>query len=363
MSSKDFDWKLVHLALFRVRADEHSIDEKPKLHVEHLSTQKHFEQSQVLLEEMLDRLLSNAWGKKVDINDASTCRAYGFRDTTDGKRDRELMGELVGGASKEDFESRALQITERYTGLDKAREGIMIHAVTTVDAGRAKSLPFYFMFKCDFEDARQLADDSNLVPVPEVILEKLKKMAMYPYFDGFAPDAERVKLFQQSAGDNFHEIFEIDMPATAKELFQKELARAVATRFEDKYDDYFVGMPEGKRELFGQDRIIPLDDLMPAPEVKFVSDKTVRAAKDKYDKPLKVRIKIDETVAIEADMSGLGKTFFFAQKGDLRYLIIRGEKFVSAGPLTGLDFLDVEQLEDILPRVTEDVGGGFSEDV
>lgn len=363
MSSKDFDWKLVHLCLFRVRADEASRDAKPRLNVEHLGSQRAFETGQELLEEMLDRLLSSAWSKKVDINDASACRAYGFRDTQDGKADRELLCELSGSLRLEDFEARALSLTERYAGLPRARQGVIIHASCTVDSGRAKSLPFYFMFKCDFEDARQLADDRHLVPVPEVILEKLKKSAMYPFFDGFAADADRVKVFQASAADTFDELLQIDKPATAKELFQKELARAVATRFEDRYNDYFVGMPEGKRELFGIDRVIPLDDLMPAPEVKYVSDKTVRAARDKYDKPLKVRIKIDETISIDADMSGLGKTFFFAQKGDLRYVIIKGERFVSSGQLTGLDFLDVEQLEDIMPRVTEDVGGGFSEDV
>lgn len=363
MSSKDFDWKLTHLCLFKVHADEAPADEKPKLKVDHLGSQKHFEPGQELLEEMLDGLLSTAWAKKVDINDASACRAYAFRDTQDSKEDRQLLEELNGSKSIEDFEARCLRLTERYTGLPKAKQGVMIHAVCTVDAGRAKALPFYFMFKCDFEDARQLSDERHIVPVPEIIIEKMKKSVVYPYFDGFAPDGDRVKVFQQGSSDDFCELLEIDKPATAKELFQKELARAVATRFEDRYDDYFVGMPEGKRELFGNDRKIPLDDLMPAPEVKYVCDKTVRAARDKYDKPVKVRIKIDEAVSLEADLSGLGRTFFFAQKGDMRYVIIRGEHFVSSGQLTGLDFLDVEQLEDIMPRVTEDTGGGFSEDV
>jgi len=363
VSSKDFDWKLVHLCLFRVRADEAAADEKARLKVEHLGSQKHFETGQELLEEMLDRLLSNAWTRKVDINDASLCRAYTFHQSQDGTEDREILSELVAAVSLPDFEARSLSLTERYAGIPRARQGVLIHCAVTVDAGRAKALPFYFLFKCDFEDARQLADDRTLIAVPEILLEKLKKMAMYPYFDGFAADADRVKVFQSNAADYFCELLEVDKPATAKELFQKELARAVSTRFEHKYDDYFVGMPDGKRELFGQDRMIPVDDLMPAPEVKYVTEKTCRAAKDKYDKQVKVRIKVDANVTIEADMSGLGKSFFFAQKGDLRFVIVRGEKFVSSGPLSGLDFLDVEQIEDILPRVTEDTGGGFSEDV
>lgn len=359
---KDFDWKLVHLCLFRCMTDEDSA--KPRLRVEHLGSQKHFETGQELLEELLDRLLSSAWGKKVDINESSACRAFPFKDTERGEGDRQALEELVSAASLEGFEARANALTERYAVIPRARQGILIHAAVTVDSGRAKSLPFYFLFKCDFEDARQLAEDRTLVMVPEIILDKLKKVLVYPFFDGFAPDADRVKLFQASASDYFHELLDVERPATAKELFQRELATAVQSRFQHRYDDYFVGEPPRKRELFGDERIIPLQDLMPSPEVKYVTEKSCRAAKDKYDKPIRITIKIDETVKVEADLSGLGKSFFIAKKGDLRYLILRGERFVGSGPLSGLDFLDVENLEEILGRVTEDVGGGFSnEDV
>jgi hypothetical protein len=359
---KDFDWKLVHLCLFRVKTDEDSA--KPRLKVEHLGSQKFFETGQELLEELIDKLLTTAWGKKVDINESSSCRAYPFKATHRGGEDRQLLEELVASPNLEDFEVRANTLTEHYASIPRSRPGVLVHVVATIDAGRAKALPFYFLFKCDFEDARQLGDDRNIVPVPEVILEKLKKMLCYPFFDGFAQDAERVKLFQASASDYFHEVVDVERPATAKELFQQELASAVQSRHEHRYDNYFVGEPPKKRELFGQDRIIPLNDLLPAPEVKYVTEKTCRAAKDKYDKQVKVSIKIDEQVKFEADMAGLNRSFFFAQKGDMRFIIIRGERFVGGGQLTGLDFLDVEQLDDIMPRVTEDTGGGFSnEDV
>jgi hypothetical protein len=359
---KDFDWKLVHLVLFRAMTDEDSA--KPRLKLEHLASQKHFETGQELLEELIDRLLSSAWTRKVDINETSACRAFPFKDSERGHEDRGLLEAMMAAKSLEDFEGKAHGLTERYAVLPRARQGILIHASVTVDSGRAKALPFYFMFKCDFEDARQLSEDRTLVMVPEILLDKLKKVLVYPFFDGFAPDTDRVKLFQASASDYFHELLELQRPATAKELFQQELATAVQSRFQHKYDDYFVGEPPQKRELFGEERIIPLNDLMPAPEVKYVTEKTCRAAKDKYDKQIKITIKIDETVKFEADLTGLGKSFFVAKKGDLRYLIVRGERFVGTGPLSGLDFLDVENLEDILGRVTEDVGGGFSnEDV
>lgn len=350
--SRDFDWKLTHLALFRVLAADVGVDEKVRFKVEHLGSQKHFETGQELLEEMLDRLLAAAWAKKVGINDASSCRAYVFRDTSAGKVDRDLLSDLVSAPTLDAFEAPALSLSECYAALPRASAGVLVHAAVTVDSGRAKSLPFYFLIKCDFEDARKLAEDRSLLPSPEVMLEKLKKSVIYPHFDGFQPDPDRVKVFQATASDDFADLLEIDKPATAKELITRELRDAVASRFQDRYDDYFVGMPDGKREVFGPDRSIPLDDLMPLPEVKYVTEKTCRVVKDKHDKLVTARIKVDESVAVTLDLAALGKAVFFAQQGAEHFLIIRGEHFITSGNLTGLDFLDPEQLEKVIADIT-----------
>jgi hypothetical protein len=41
-------------------------------------------------------------------------------------------------------------------------------------------------------------------------------------------------------------------------------------------------------------------------------------------------------------------------------MIIRGEHFVGGGPLSGLDFLQVEELDELLPRITEEIVGGVA---
>ncbi|MBI4863177.1 MAG: DUF3900 domain-containing protein [Candidatus Riflebacteria bacterium] len=227
--------------------------------------------------------------------------------------------------------------------------------MATIDSGRAKGIPFYVLFKCDFEDARRLTPRTGLERVDEIIENRLKKMAMFPYFNGFEQDGSRVKIFQSNPSDYFHELLEVQVPATAKQLFQKELKEAVGARHHDRYDDYFVGLPPEKRELFGEERFIPLSDLLPPPEVNYVTQRSCQAVREKYDKKVKATIKVDGTLKVEMELDALGKSFFFARKGDVRYMIIRGESFVTSGQLSGLDFLNVEELDDILPRVTEEI--------
>jgi hypothetical protein len=354
----DFDWKLSHLSVFRCGVDPKSPAARPRKAVEHVGSRSRFGEGQELLEELIDHLLASAWAKKVDIAESSACRAWAFKPSAGGGEDRELLEGLVSAGGARDFEGRALVLSERYAGLPRARDGVLIHVSAVVDSGRARGVPFYGLFKCDFEEARRLADDLTLESVPEVMIRKLKKMVLYPYFDGFQQDPARLKLFQASASDYFHELLAIDRPATARELFQRELAEAVGSRFDDRYDDYFVSMPPAKRELFGEERYVPLNDLMPAPEVRYVTERSCQAAREKYDRPIRVSIRIDDAVKVDADLAGLGKSFFFARKGDVRYMIVRGERFVSGGQLSSLDFLNVESLEEILPRVSADASGG-----
>jgi len=351
---RDFDWKLIHLVAHRCQSVV-GRDGHPQKEASHVLSQNHFSAGQELLEELLDTLLSSAWAKKVDMNDSSSCRAFPFAHSEGGVTDRSLLTEMVSATKLEDFEPRAQLLAERYCRQPRAREGILLQLCCVITSGRARMIPFLFLFKCDFEEARKLTNETGLERVDEVILNKLKKVAIYPNFDGFEPDGDRVKLFQSTPSEYFHELLELQQPATAKQLFQEELKSAVSVRHPNHYDDYFVGLPPAPRELFGNECYIPVKELLPAPEVQYVNDRSCQAAREKYDRPVRTTIKIDGLIKVEAELAGLNRSFFLAKKGDQRYLIIRGERFVTGGQLSGLDFLKLDELEDLLPRVMEDV--------
>lgn len=345
--SKDFDWKLACMALFRLTPEPADGDERAKLAAALVCAQRHFEPGQELLEEMIDRLLASAWSKKAGLGDAAACRAYVLRQGPDGDRDKAALALLAEAPALDQFETQAARLSERYAGLRGARGGVMVHIAATVDSGRAKSEPFYFLLHCDFEDARRLEDDSNLLTVGDVVLGKLRKALVYPYYDGFAPDTDRVKLYKPTAADTFDEVLVVDRPATGKELFQRECRDAARTRFGERYDDYFIGVP-GKRDLFGPERAVPADDLMPPLEAKHVCEVSARATKDKYGKTITARVKVDGHAAVTVDLAHLGKSVFFAQQGGERYLVIKGEQFVTSDQMTGLDFADLESLADVV---------------
>jgi len=353
---KDFDWRLLYLVIHRCTGDA-----KAGRIIDHVRSRRHFEVGEELLQELLDSLLSSAWLRKASINDTSSCKAWNFKNSEAGDEDRDLLGSMVSVVSLEEFEPRALLLSERYAQVPAARAGLLIHVGATVDSGRCKSLPFYFLFKCDFEDARQLSDAEIIAAAQQVIVNKPRKFIAYPYFDGFQQDSERVKV-GQPATSHFAEMLNIRPPTGPKQLLQRELHHALTSRFSDRYDDYLVSLPPPKRELFGEERFIPLNDLLPATEAAYVTALSCKAAEENHDRPIKVSIQIDTNVKVQANLAGLGKSFFFARKGDLSYMIIRGEHFTGSGQLTGLDFLKAEQLDELLPRVMEDVAGGVDPD-
>ena len=48
----------------------------------------------------------------------------------------------------------------------------------------------------------------------------------------------------------------------------------------------------------------------------------------------------------------MGETFFFAKKGDSKFLIVKGNKFLTKSQLSSIEFLDVKELDDVLADVT-----------
>lgn len=353
---RDFDWKLTHLVACRCINVDNGPDGKPQRAVDHLLSTKAFKAEQEPLELLLDALLLNSWNRRADIGDTSPCRAYAFKDDDRGQEDMGLLSEMVSAIGLKDFEERALLISERYAATARAREGVLLHVSVVVESGRARQAPFYFFFKVDFEDAHRLTPKDGLEKVSEVILDKLKKVLMFPLFDGVNSHGDRVKIYQSNPADYFHDVLNLEIPQTAKVLLQQEVREAVAERHPDRYEDWFVGQPPAKRELFGEERYIPVQDLMPTPEVKFVNNRSCQAAREKYDKTIKARITIDGITKVVTEVDGLGKSFFFARRGKQRFMIIKGEQFETTGPLSGLDFLDLEDIETVMPLVTEEGG-------
>lgn len=351
------DWSLECLTAYKCRREEGLGDGPGRMLSVPLGAMTMFGPQDTLLEEFLDEILLAAFRKKPDIGDASPCRIFGFRQGNQGMADQQLLDKLLR-SRMEDFEPETARMAKRYTGLAHSRDGVFLFARVTIRAKSVPDLPFLCIFKCDYEDARAFDENMTVRILDEVIIRKLKKVMIYPHFDEIQQDFSRVKLYQSNASDYFEEFLWLEKPAVARELLQRELRNAIALRHDDKFDNHFTQPAPKKRELFGEQRYIPLNDLLRYEEVKFVNDEVCVNSREKFDKPVRAQIKIDETVKVDATMDGLGKSFFFAKRGDFRYLIIRGESFTTSGPLSSLDFLEVQDLDEVLPNLDDDGAGG-----
>ena len=351
-----YDWHLKNLAAFRCRSEGDG-ESQERLQLDALGHMARFGAEDELLEQLLDGLILNAFKKRPDIGDSAPCRIYGFRNSTKGEEDREFLQQLRVEPDAGVFEEKCEKLAKRYASLPNARQGVLLFLLVTVRAKNVAEEPFLCIFKCDYEEACSIQDKVSVTILNEVIIGKLKKVIIYPHFNGYEHDESHLKLFQSSASDYFEELLWLDKPTVASTLLQGELRRAIALRNQEKsQDEHFLSPPPKKRELFGEERYIPLNDLIPYEEVRFVSDEVCERSKEKFERKVKIQIRIDDNVRIDADMAGLGRSFFFAERGGFRFLIVRGENFTTNGPLSGLDFLDVQSLEDVLPHLDDDGG-------
>lgn len=345
-----FDWQLEFLSVHacRLRMNSQVKEARAIARFESLSTQDS------VLENLLDGLLLSAFKKKPDTGTSSACKAYAFLDTSSGHGDRKLLNNALEAARLEDFEEVALDLAARYADLPEAHPSLLLFLRAKVTTPSDIVLPFFVMFACDFDEVSTLTGDAEgvLERLGEAVTHRLRKALIYPFLDVGLQDVQRLVLFQASSSEGFDELLSLEEPKTTPQLFTEELKTALERKAPlPAYERYFREPPPATRQLFGEERYVRLEHLLPPEEVKHVNDLAFHSSKEKFDKEMKIRIAMDDFGRFEARLDRLNRDFFFARRGDDKYLIVKAETFLTKDQLNPVEFMDVEDLDQVIKKL------------
>lgn len=344
----DFDWMTSQISVQKVFKGPDGTRQ-----VQSLGTMTGMPEPGELLTEMLDAFLIEAFSKKPSTGETASCKLYSLSDNPMGREDRELLDEGLQAIQSAQFEEVARKLASRYARQEHSREGILVFLQSLVTAGKGNTkLPFFVLFKCDFEDARRFEAPAPAMELAEeVVLNSLKKFVIYPYFNGYEQSPDHLLVYQKTPSDYFETLLSVDVPLSTGQLMEAEIHKALRDRFETRFDGYFKEPPPSKREMFSEQAYVDLNDLLGEEEVTVVSHQAARNAKDLHDKDLKVRVKIDDVCRFEAHADQFNRSYFFAQRGEEKFLIIKGTHFEASNHLSTAEFLRLEDLDVVLSRV------------
>ncbi|MCJ8344861.1 hypothetical protein MJH12_04920, partial [bacterium] len=164
----------------------------------------------------------------------------------------------------------------------------------------------------------------------------------------------QVKIYQKSSADYFQKVFSVGDLPDSEEIADKCLHEELTEKSPETYDKYFE-LPEGdrrqKRELFGPSRIITDEDLLDVDNVSHLSLKTQMNVVDNNVKPVRLKVSIDDGLKFDGSVDQLNRTYFFAQEGLERYLIVKGVKFETKSHFQSVEFMKLENLEETMNRI------------
>lgn len=358
MATEAIDWKpeffsIVHIAL--VDPDDPEKGVEPRV----LSEGKGFPDADESFVDYLDFQIRKLLEKKADTAASSACKVYSFLEGEKGEEDRQLLEDrLLMTVDLKGFRAGAAELVDRIMAMQGLEAGLVVvmRSLVTVDEGAAGG-NYLTAFWADFEDASRFetAGALALEDVPDVLLRKLSRGFLYPYSDGRELRHDQLKLHSRPASHPFVEMLAIEAPPTTEQLMQREVARAIYSRDRDaktRYRNYFEKVPPKKRELFGEERYVKVGDLLPERDAAAVAREASRTTRDLYDKEQKLRIKIDGAVTVDVRIEDLGQSFFFAQDGGEKFLVIRGKSFqTSTAHLNSVDFMEIDGLDDVIERM------------
>ncbi len=346
-----FDWQLNFLSVHACQPSEGGKRLTERLL---LSTESLAEENEIL-EGLLDELLVSLFKKKPDTGKSSACKAFSFLETGSGQGDKRMLTRGLEAENLEQFESVATDLASRYADIDGARPALVLVVRSRVTTPADVVLPFLVMFACDFEEVSLLTGRSEglLERIGEAVVHRLRKAIVYPLVDQGIQNLDRLILFQAAASEHFDEMVALEEPVNTPELFAGEVKQALEKRVQEPpaYQRYFKEPPPATRELFGEERYVRLEHLLPSDEVKHVSDVSFKNSKEKFDKEMKLKISLGDFGRFEAKMDRFNRDFFFARRGNEKYLIVRAENFVIKDQLTPVEFVDVEDLEQVFKNL------------
>lgn len=347
------DWNLVYINVYQI--DELESGKKaPNCVVDQSGLDP---EKDGALTSMLELLIKQMKSRRPSLAPTAACKAYEFSAHSLGQEDQSVTEQLLHAVSLNQFREFAKILAGKYVNSPKARRGWLFVINANVEI-KKNLTPCLFVFKMDFQPGFR-PEGVEFSVEEELILPEMKKGLQYPYFDGANFQFNQLVIFQKSSADYFQRMLRLNSIPNEMEVSDECLEEQLEERQPGVYEKYFR-LPEEdrrvKREVLGSSRIVQDADLLEADEVFHLSKKHQAAAMDNNLKPQKLSLMIDDGLRFEGKTDQLNQSYYLAQVGLEKILIIRGHKFETKGAFTPAEFLKPESLDEVLDRLRADGG-------
>lgn len=304
---------------------------------------------------MLERLVFQMRGKKPSLSPTGACKVYEFSEDDLGFEDHKIAEHLLHSTRLEYFRGFSKVTAGKYVHSPKARQGWLIVMNANVEI-RKNLAPQVLIFKADFQPGFMPSEDS-INAKENLILPELKKGMMYPHFDGANFRFDQLVIFQKSSSEYFHRMLRVNVLPSKLDIEEGCLLEKLDEVNPGAYEKYFR-LPEedrrAKREVIGALRIVQVDDQLQMDQAAMVAKKTQLGVIDNNCKPSKIKLQIDDGIKFEAKADQLNSSFFVAQNGMEKFIIIRANKFETKGAFNALEFAKTESLDDVVQSLKLD---------
>lgn len=307
------------------------------------------------IEWMLGSLVIQMRGKKPSLSPTGACKVYEFSDDELGFEDHKIAEHLLHSTSLEYFRGFSKVAAGKYVHSPKARQGWLI--VMNANLEIKKNLaPQVLIFNADFQPGFMPSEDS-INAKENLILPELKKGMMYPHFDGANFRFDQLVIFQKHSSEYFDRMLRLRRLPSNLDIEEECLLEELESVRPETYDKYFE-LPEedrrAKREVLGASRIVMDHDQLNMEEAAYVAKKAQAWIIDHNCSPAKIKLQIDDGIKFEAKANQLNSSFFVAQNGLEKFIIIRGNRVETKGAFNALEFAKAESLDDVIQSLKFD---------
>lgn len=340
----ELEWEHRYVAIFRCfRRDKEYVAEALKV-----ASGGEIE-SDADLRRVLGALQKDLIAKRIyRYADNPTSRLLTFRSPTKGQRNegQERLNALLRARSLGEVRAQAQALANRYTEIPNIREGVLIFLISRGALGD-RGGNCAFVFKCDYEAISQVTPEDLFRQVPNAIVERTKKGALYPYFHKHRFDDTTIRVFDELGQTQYWlEFLGLGERTTEHVSLQAAVIEQAPDPIAQKYKDHFEKLPAVRPLTDDKERVVEREDRLYTADVQAISDRIVGTAGRQM-----VTLRLGE-VRVTAPLSQYGRTWMVAEEAGQRYILIKGVNLENrTRMLTPIDLADFPPLRKAIDEL------------
>jgi len=252
-----------------------------------------------------------------------TTKILPFKEYSNGgsNKAQPLLNALITAKDSNEVEAQAAKLAHQYMSTRNPQNGLLIFLVSQGKFDEELQGTCAFVFKCDFEDISQLGGRSLFRQIPEAIVEKTKKGAVYPYFVAEKFDDTKVRVFDEFGQTQYWlEFLDLGEPPERFPQLQavtlqewERLKPAVPGKYQEKIKELAAGRSLIKKDLFTE----PQDRLTQTETENLIAAVTSKTGKKT------ITLSLDHARATVL-LDEYGKTWIIAEQAGTRFILLKG---------------------------------------